>query len=446
MAKQDFLQGGFKGKLGATVGYGWKNKMCIKAYQKPTDRKTQKQLTQREKFAFYVLMAQLSREANYKTNIFNSDDSTSWANRVKTAKLLKDSGATELNLIPLVPYGKETSYKITSLIQTELEDRTTTTFNVQGTLPLTDRDLSVIINEYNKETNQLVSENKIYAATYNAEAQTVVIRNVTFNQRYNYYKCRVISYGENSLTLEDTISSQMIDLEVLQYDYYTEPYMFNYDSVASKTEYAVKTSAVINPSTWINKMRVTISKNKDGTYYRSADYTASSNLTYIGPTTRFSQWSGAGQRIDGNKIYVYVNSAKFTDSSGATKSIKGCTFSLGGEEELTLKVTKEYDAQNIDYKVIEGIPEGVIKVYPVATIYPQWKQKNLETGEITNMNSMAQLCFYQYMDKNEFRVWRQNNLPAPLDANCEYYIDNFVQDVLLYPQMEYRRLRMICTN
>ena len=51
MAKQNFLAGGFYGKLGAMVGQRWKNKRTIRTYVIPHNPNTPEQRKNRNGFA-----------------------------------------------------------------------------------------------------------------------------------------------------------------------------------------------------------------------------------------------------------------------------------------------------------------------------------------------------------------------------------------------------------
>ena len=57
MAKQNFLAGGFYGKLGAMVGQRWKNKRTIRTYVIPHNPNTPEQRKNRNGFAGAVQFA-----------------------------------------------------------------------------------------------------------------------------------------------------------------------------------------------------------------------------------------------------------------------------------------------------------------------------------------------------------------------------------------------------
>jgi hypothetical protein len=103
MAIQNFLSGGYYGKLGATVGQRWKNKRTIRTYVIPANPRTEKQQANRGKFANAVQYSQMALQMNYYATCFSNDNYTQWNYRMKTARELKNLGLTELDLIPLYP-------------------------------------------------------------------------------------------------------------------------------------------------------------------------------------------------------------------------------------------------------------------------------------------------------------------------------------------------------
>lgn len=103
MAKQNFLSGGFYGKLGAMVGQRWKNKRTIRTYVIPKNPNTPEQKRNRSNFAGAVQFAQMGMQMNYYCNLFENPNFTKWNYRMSVARNLKFAGMTDLNLIPLYP-------------------------------------------------------------------------------------------------------------------------------------------------------------------------------------------------------------------------------------------------------------------------------------------------------------------------------------------------------
>lgn len=103
MAKQNFLAGGFYGKLGAMVGQRWKNKRTIRTYVIPHNPNTPEQRKNRNGFAGAVQYAQMGMQMNYYCALFDNPNFTRWNYRMSVARNLKFAGMQDLNLIPLYP-------------------------------------------------------------------------------------------------------------------------------------------------------------------------------------------------------------------------------------------------------------------------------------------------------------------------------------------------------
>lgn len=112
MAIQNFVGGGFKGKLGAVIGQGWKSQKVLRTYQKPANPRTKKQQANRGNFAQCVKMAQLAMQMNWKSKLFQSDETTQWSIRIGTARKTFDKSMHEMYCLPLLPYGTVAKYGI----------------------------------------------------------------------------------------------------------------------------------------------------------------------------------------------------------------------------------------------------------------------------------------------------------------------------------------------
>lgn len=156
MAIQNFISGGYYGKLGQTVGQRWKNIRTIRSYVVPKDPKTQLQLTERSLFSKAVKFSQVANQANYKQTAFDTSTNTLWALRMSAARNAISANKSELNLIPLYPLNFDCPYFITSVRRSSLSQEGVLSLSVTGTLPLVKRSLSVLIcskdEEFNPET------------------------------------------------------------------------------------------------------------------------------------------------------------------------------------------------------------------------------------------------------------------------------------------------------
>lgn len=166
MAIQNFLSGGYYGKLGATVGQRWKNKRTIRTYVKPANPRTEVQQANRNKFANAVTFAQMGMQMNYYATVFVDPNFTHWNYRMKVARELRNQGLTGLDLIPLYP----TSFVPPILIQnvkiSSVQGQKHITFSTVGLNYNTDRVLSLMFAIYDE--NDVFLGYKLYLGYYYA--------------------------------------------------------------------------------------------------------------------------------------------------------------------------------------------------------------------------------------------------------------------------------------
>ena len=105
MAKQNFVAGGFYGKLGEMVGQRWKNKRTLRVYVIPHDPRTPSQVAQRNTFAAGVPYAQIGLRFNKGAPCWQSEGRTEWMMRMGTAVNRVKSGVQGDLVIPLWPDG-----------------------------------------------------------------------------------------------------------------------------------------------------------------------------------------------------------------------------------------------------------------------------------------------------------------------------------------------------
>lgn len=166
MAIQNFLSGGYYGKLGATVGQRWKNKRTIRTYVKPANPRTEVQQANRNKFANAVTFAQMGMQMNYYATVFDDPNFTHWNYRMKVARELRNQGLSNLDLIPLYP----TSFVPPTLIQSvevsEIQGQKHITFAVENLNGNSDRVLSLMFAIYDE--NDVFLGYKLYLGYYYA--------------------------------------------------------------------------------------------------------------------------------------------------------------------------------------------------------------------------------------------------------------------------------------
>lgn len=164
MAKQNFLSGGFYGKLGAMVGQRWKNKRTIRTYVVPKNPNTPEQKRNRSNFAGAVQFAQMGMQMNYYCNLFESPDFTKWNYRMSVARNLKFAGMTDLNLIPLYPTDFTPPLALTEIKIHSKSGEKHVTFSAPELISAEDRVFSMMFALYNEQS--LFRGYKLYLGYY----------------------------------------------------------------------------------------------------------------------------------------------------------------------------------------------------------------------------------------------------------------------------------------
>lgn len=118
MAKQNFLAGGFYGKLGATVGQRWRNKRTLRVYVKTPNPDTPDQRANRGRFAQAIHAAQKALVFNNGTQAFYTEGLTEFQYRTSTAKQRIDAGLTGFAVLPLFPNNYTPAIQVTGLSHT----------------------------------------------------------------------------------------------------------------------------------------------------------------------------------------------------------------------------------------------------------------------------------------------------------------------------------------
>lgn len=203
MAVQNFLSGGYYGKLGNTVGQRWKNKRTVRAYVIPANPRTEKQQKNRGNFGECTAKAQLALQMNYNTTLFNSTTASAWNMRMSTARQLQKDGKQGLDLIPLCPISFTPTYIITDISNIQRTNDTYYTANVEGTLPSVQRSLSILVQKQNEQTSETLGEFLFRGDFVPGEPNTIKIYNNGISLTDAKIKIRVVSNDE-------TVTSDMI--------------------------------------------------------------------------------------------------------------------------------------------------------------------------------------------------------------------------------------------
>lgn len=244
MAIQNFLSGGYYGKLGDTVGQRWKNKRTVRAYVIPANPRTEKQQKNRGNFGKCTAKAQIALQMNYNTTLFNSTSSSAWNERMSTARNLQKDGEQNLNLIPLYPYSYVPTYTITEIYNIKKENETFYTATVEGNLPSVGRSMSIIIQTQNPITSEVYDEflfradfiydNNPYIKIYNA------------NIELSGYKLKARIVSNDDVAADDIVVSNEVEIfgqkkETIYLDF-SQPTVTrasNVVTISSKTPYEI---------------------------------------------------------------------------------------------------------------------------------------------------------------------------------------------------------------
>jgi hypothetical protein len=114
MAIQDFISGGFYGKVGDFVGQRWHNKRYVRKYVKPTNPNTPAQQTNRALFAKATKLAQLAFNINKGDPSWDTTAKGEFSLRVGTARNRLKVGLSDTDALPLYPDGFNPSHTLES--------------------------------------------------------------------------------------------------------------------------------------------------------------------------------------------------------------------------------------------------------------------------------------------------------------------------------------------
>lgn len=211
MAIQNFLSGGYYGKLGATVGQRWKNKRTIRTYVKPANPRTEVQQANRNKFANAVTFAQMGMQMNYYATVFDDPNFTHWNYRMKVARELRNQGLSNLDLIPLYP----TSFVPPTLIQSVevsgMQGQKHITFAVENLNGNSDRVLSLMFALYDE--NDVFLGYKLYLGYYYASKPGLLEVDVDSVSEINSHCFVRMVTNDDTDSLTDMIASPNLQIK-----------------------------------------------------------------------------------------------------------------------------------------------------------------------------------------------------------------------------------------
>lgn len=242
MAIQNFLSGGYYGKLGNTVGQRWKNKRTIRAYVIPANPRTEKQQKNRGNFGLCTAKAQIALQMNYNTALFNSTSSSAWNERMSTARNLQKDGEQNLDLIPLYPYSYVPTYIISEIYDFKKENETYYTASVKGTLPSVDRSMSILIQTQNAVTSEVLEEFLFKADFITGVNPYIKIYNANINLSGYKLRARIVSNDDTApadivVSREVEILGKTLETVYLDFSEPTVTRLGNVVTVTSKTPF-----------------------------------------------------------------------------------------------------------------------------------------------------------------------------------------------------------------
>ena len=219
MAKQNFLSGGFYGKLGAMVGQRWKNKRTIRTYVVPHNPNTPEQKRNRSNFAGAVQYAQMGMQMNYYCNLFENPNFTKWNYRMSVARNLKFSGMTDLNLIPLYPTDFTPPTTITQIKIDSVRGDNHVTFSVPELIAQEDRVFSMMFALYNEQS--LFRGYKLYLGYYSKVSPQLLEVDVDDVKEINSHCFVRLVTNDDQDSSKDMIASASIAVQAQEIDRHT---------------------------------------------------------------------------------------------------------------------------------------------------------------------------------------------------------------------------------
>lgn len=211
MAIQNFLSGGYYGKLGATVGQRWKNKRTIRTYVVPFNPRTEKQQANRGSFANAVEYAQMGLQMNYYATCFESESFTRWNYRMRTARDLKTAGLSGLDLIPLYPLTFTPPLLINEITKSATPTPRRITFYVPSLATVGDRTFSLMF-ELHDAMGAYIGLKLYVGYHYASNAGYLEVDVDDANEINENCKVRIVSNDDNNST-EDLIASPTLNVQ-----------------------------------------------------------------------------------------------------------------------------------------------------------------------------------------------------------------------------------------
>ena len=114
MAIQNFISGGFYGKVGKVIGQRWHNTRYIRSYFIPFNPRTEKQQSNREIFKIATALAQEAYNINKGSPLWDTSSKPQFSQMVGVAKMRLQAGKSPAEALPLYPDGYSPSATLTA--------------------------------------------------------------------------------------------------------------------------------------------------------------------------------------------------------------------------------------------------------------------------------------------------------------------------------------------
>lgn len=172
MAKQDFVNGGFVGRLGELIGQRWKNLHTVRTVPNWHDRRSDSQLKCRSIFKRGVDLAHIGQIMNWHAPCFDDESQTEWGLRISRAMEQIRAGASWADSIPVFPKNYSPAFSVSSVSAATFPTATQVSFSASGTLPTVDRVLSGLFVKSDSEIP--VSDSVYCRGSYVASSGSLV--------------------------------------------------------------------------------------------------------------------------------------------------------------------------------------------------------------------------------------------------------------------------------
>ena len=376
MAIQNFLSGGYYGKLGDTVGQRWKNKRTVRAYVIPANPRTEKQQKNRGNFGKCTAKSQIALQMNYNTTLFNSTSSSAWNERMSTARNLQKDGEQNLNLIPLCPYRYVPTYTITEIYNIKKENETFYTATVEGNLPSVDRSMSILIQTQNPLTSEVYDEFLFKADFIHGNSPYIKIYNANVDLSGYKLKARIVSNDDT--TADDIFISNEVEIlgskkETVYLDF-SQPTVTrasNVVTISSKTLYQVTTATmtgqkitVVKAGQYVIEEPLVVDVINDGGYFAiqiTTDSDIGINTAFFGADCDLSFTTFSLET--NTTIYAITNNRLQITEENPTYSISGYTVDIPADDTIQAQFHCDEGASAIGNLTDTIICEAYVATY-----------------------------------------------------------------------------------